>query len=75
MRAAHFYGDNRRAAEEAKAEEDTEPADIISEDTDTKDNASEDTETEASPILYENEGLTDTSDDLESIDDTGRMDF
>lgn len=53
------------AAEEAKAEEDTEPADIISEDT----------ETEASPILYENEGLTDTSDDLESIDDTGRMDF
>lgn len=63
------------AAEEAKAEEDAEPADIISEDTDTKDNASEDTETEASPILYENEGLTDTSDDLESIDDTGRMDF
>ena len=63
------------AAEEAKAEEDTEPADIISEDTDTKDNASEDTKTEASPILYENEGLTDTSDDLESIDDTGRMDF
>lgn len=32
-------------------------------------------EAKASPILYENEGLSDTSDDLESIDDTGRLDF
>ena len=48
-----------------------DPEDIAAEEA----KAEEDTETEASPILYENEGLTDTSDDLESIDDTGRMDF
>lgn len=48
-----------------------DPEDIAAEEAKAK----EDTETEASPILYENEGLTDTSDDLESIDDTGRMDF
>ena len=61
--------------------EDTAPEETIAEEAATEDTSTEDTSTEdvakeeESPILYENEGLSDVSEDLDVIEEQDKLDL